>query len=506
MSSYQFNPLTGEFELASTSGGGGSSVWGSISGTLSDQTDLSTALSAKVDKITGYGLSKNDFSDVYLNKLTFIQDFATANYPNDYLMSRANQTGVQPHTTISDWDSATYSAISAQYGVNGGIAQLDGSTKLAKTYTYPVIKQSSSIGLFPVTGETDTIYIDTSTQYPYYWDSTSSSYKFAGKLISNLDDIGDGTTNKLFTEQRVRDTVLTGLSTSTNAAITASDSIVGSLGKLQAQFNASQAVIPSGTKSTMFATTGTFEGQLYFCTTYNQTFVWNTDRWEPYGIINPRYGFHIYDEFMNGATGTGTAGDLGWNIGGTFTALTTADQYTQGVMILRQASAGVRSFASLQANGVTLNSNLDYFIESRVLVPTLATGTEDYNMVACGLGNTTNYSATMAMSDGAFIGYYRGSGGNFWRCVTANAATQTVTTSTQAVNANSWIRLRIVINGNSSVDFYVGNALVATHTTNIPSGRTTGYILKVDKILGTSNADLYIDYMRSYGFFVGGGR
>jgi hypothetical protein len=41
----------------------GTATWGAVIGTLSDQTDLQDALDAKVDKVTGYGLSQNDLTD-----------------------------------------------------------------------------------------------------------------------------------------------------------------------------------------------------------------------------------------------------------------------------------------------------------------------------------------------------------------------------------------------------------------------------------------------------------
>lgn len=46
MPKISFNPLTQDFDFT---GGGGSSSWGSISGTLSSQTDLQTALDAKAN-------------------------------------------------------------------------------------------------------------------------------------------------------------------------------------------------------------------------------------------------------------------------------------------------------------------------------------------------------------------------------------------------------------------------------------------------------------------------
>lgn len=49
---FKFNPVSGELNYFVTGGGGGSSTWGSITGTLSSQTDLQTALDGKVSVLT----------------------------------------------------------------------------------------------------------------------------------------------------------------------------------------------------------------------------------------------------------------------------------------------------------------------------------------------------------------------------------------------------------------------------------------------------------------------
>lgn len=50
-----------------SNGGGG--TWGSITGTLANQTDLNTALNNRVDKVTGKGLSTEDYTTTEKNKL-----------------------------------------------------------------------------------------------------------------------------------------------------------------------------------------------------------------------------------------------------------------------------------------------------------------------------------------------------------------------------------------------------------------------------------------------------
>lgn len=73
--------------------------------------------------------------------------------------------------------------------------------------------------------------------------------RISGQVTANTDDLPEsGTpTNQWFTAARVRAVVLTGLSTATNAAITAADSILSALGKLQAQMNGKEPSITAGT-------------------------------------------------------------------------------------------------------------------------------------------------------------------------------------------------------------------------------------------------------------------
>jgi len=59
----------------------------------------------------------------------------------------------------------------------------------------------------------------------------------AGDGNSTTDTVTEGSTNLYFTESRVRNTLLTGISLATNAAISATDSVLSALGKLQKQIS-----------------------------------------------------------------------------------------------------------------------------------------------------------------------------------------------------------------------------------------------------------------------------
>lgn len=89
---------------------------------------------------------------------------------------------------------------------------------------------------FPETGESGKIYVDLETN-TLYRRSPSLYVPIVGSPGST-DAVAEGSLNLYFTAARVRDTILTGLSLATNAAISAADSVLSALGKLQAQITA----------------------------------------------------------------------------------------------------------------------------------------------------------------------------------------------------------------------------------------------------------------------------
>ena len=124
----------------------------------------------------------------------------------------------------------------------------------------------------PYTPETDKIYIDTTTNKTYRWsgmlyvvissggvalgETSETAYRGdRGKVAydhsqsqgnphnSTTSDITEGS-RLYFTDARVRATSLTGLSTSTGGVISATDTVLGSLGKLQNQITNSASGSP----------------------------------------------------------------------------------------------------------------------------------------------------------------------------------------------------------------------------------------------------------------------
>lgn len=69
-------------------------------------TAQQTALDNKVDKISGKGLSTEDYTTTEKNKLAGIESGATANDTDANLKNRANHTGTQAISTVSGLQTA----------------------------------------------------------------------------------------------------------------------------------------------------------------------------------------------------------------------------------------------------------------------------------------------------------------------------------------------------------------------------------------------------------------
>src|SRR6478736_6274461 len=105
------------------------------------------------------------------------------------------------------------------------------------------VLEFANLAAFPGTGETGKIYIALDTNYEYRW--SGSTYIQLVASPGSTDAVPEGSTNLYFTAQRVRDTLLAGLSTATNAVITTADSVLTALGKLQKQVTDALASLAS---------------------------------------------------------------------------------------------------------------------------------------------------------------------------------------------------------------------------------------------------------------------
>ncbi|MDK4712980.1 SGNH/GDSL hydrolase family protein [Rhizobium sp. CNPSo 4039] len=121
-------------------------------------------------------------------------------------------------------------------GVANGVASLDSGGKVPAaqlpSYVDDVL-EFANLGAFPATGETGKIYIALDTNFEYRW--SGSTYIRLVASPGTTDALVEGSSNLYFTAARVLATVLSGLSTATSVAITATDTVLSAFGKLQAQ-------------------------------------------------------------------------------------------------------------------------------------------------------------------------------------------------------------------------------------------------------------------------------
>lgn len=123
-------------------------------------------------------------------------------------------------------------------------AALIAGSNVSFTYndTNQTITIAASGNVLSVNGQTGAVVLDTDDIAEganlYYTDARFDT-RLATKTTSNLTE----GINQYFTPARVRAVVLTGLSTATNAIISATDSVLSAFGKLQAQITANLSTL-----------------------------------------------------------------------------------------------------------------------------------------------------------------------------------------------------------------------------------------------------------------------
>lgn len=278
----------------------------------------SLAQGAKADTalqpVAGKGLSSNDYTDAEKDKLAGIADAATANSSDATLLNRANHTGVQAVATVTGLQAALDGKATAAQGAKAdtavqpsgltatavglGNAQntadlakpistltqtaLDGKATTAQGAKADTALQPAAIGTtvaslvggtvpssqlpsyvddvlefanlaaLPATGESGKIYITLDTNFEYRW--SGSTYIRLVSSPGTTDALVEGTTNLYFLAARVLAAVLTGLSLATGTPVTAADTVLVAIGKLQNQITARLPIVAAFTNALISGT------------------------------------------------------------------------------------------------------------------------------------------------------------------------------------------------------------------------------------------------------------
>jgi hypothetical protein len=213
----------------------------------------------------------------------------------------------------------------------------------------------------------------------------------------------------------------------------------------------------------------------------------NSQWYTTYGIDYFSDGIGSDDMIFNAASGTGAGVNSGANVlgkgqgTGTFITGTTSTGF---------AGCWTRSYYVL-GGGRIVN-------EYGLTLAQLSVSADRYYGI-CGFwdvaGNPNQVDGVYFLYDN--FGITSGSTATpNWQCVTSSNSVRTFTTTSVVVG--SYAKLRIEVNDNATqVLFYINGTLVATHTTNIPSGtsRNAQWGSIVQKQVGTTSLQTFVmDY------------
>ncbi len=144
-------------------------------------------------------------------------------------------------------------------------------------------------------------------------------------------------------------------------------------------------------------------------------------------------------------------------------------------------------------------------VRSKVILKTpstLSDGTDTYALRACINDSTLAETLTAAFNgdgnDGAFFKYRHSLNSGRWQCVTFGGGSSSTADSGVTVAVDTWYVLEVIVESDSSAAyFYINGTLVATITTNVPSGvsESTGATVSLMKEAGTAARVAYVDYI-----------
>jgi hypothetical protein len=250
-------------------------------------------------------------------------------------------------------------------------------------------------------------------------------------------------------------------------------------GDLDGTYNAPQV---DGLKGRNISNTAPVKGQKY---------TWDGSTWTPLYENDYTVAISTFAEFMGNSIVDPifTATSAGTGASNTVIASTVPEERGSLQHTTGQNTTGRAVF--LTNNTISLGQGPVVVKSLNTRFPILSDATNRYQYVF-GLLDGTSLSGII---DGAYIAYDDATSGNFI-CTTESNGTQTNTTTGITVAAATAYDFRVEVNAAAtSVNFYIDNVLVATHTANIPSGvtRQTGAGSALFKTLGITARTVTID-------------
>lgn len=391
------------------------------------ESDAETALSNKVDKVTGKQLSTEDYTTADKDKLSGIEAGANAyTHPSSHPASMITEDST--HRFATDAEKTAWSGKADLVSGKVPASQLP-------SYVDDIIEVSTYSAL-PATGETGKVYIALDTNIQYRWGG--SSYIQLVSSPGSTDSVAEGTTNLYFTVARVRSTVLTGLSTATNAVITATDTVLSAFGKLQKQIsdNLTTLTTHTGNTSNPHGTTASQVGAMAtshaanaitgFGTSGTATSVARSDH---------THGASTLSGVVKTVNGTSPDANGAVTISAQAPGLVKADAFSPAFVKTGAGTVSVKAGTSVVVAGTAVT----FSAQTVITMPTLTAGT-DYAIYVCTDGSIradsswsypTGYTTSNSLKIG---GFHYAPGGN--------AAAQAGGDTTPAINAYSFWDLK----------------------------------------------------------------
>jgi hypothetical protein len=224
-------------------------------------------------------------------------------------------------------------------------------------------------------------------------------------------------------------------------------------------------------------------------------------------VVDPRFSFILEDDFVSAVT----ASKLNWT--NTVSGTNASVQYISPEIGVSQKAIGViqgdtgttatgRACTGLTTDQIfaIFNERWNFDLRFRAAPNSvLSAPTERY---ALTYGFHDNNGAGIDGTDGMYFRYRDDLNGGLWQAVTSANSVRTITNLLVGPLQDDFQYFRIVFTDGltPSVEFYIDDVLVATHTTDIPNsaGQRFGLNFKIEKTVGTTQRNHVIDYVWSW--------
>lgn len=164
---------------------------------------------------------------------------------------------------------------------------------------------------------------------------------------------------------------------------------------------------------------------------------------------------------------------------------------TTGMNYMHFGNSGV-----ISPIAISTSNRYNYGVKLRL--EDLSDGTDTYHIMSGYSDHNNDFASAV---DAICFTYTDATSSGQWVCHTRSNSTTTSTASGVTVAADTDYELTITV-FNTEVKFYINGSLVATHTTNIPSGtaRETSIANTIRKSAGTTSRKMYLEWL-AYGKF-----